>query len=72
MTKGTRGTKKTRKTHETAPLRQGLDSWQEARSSLPTSPAAEVQTHLYIALDQGYIDQEKFDEVYERPNKAAR
>ena len=26
--------------------------------------AAEVQSQLYIALDQGYISQEEFDEIY--------
>jgi len=28
------------------------------------SSAAEVQSHLYVALDQGYIDQIGFDAVY--------
>ncbi|MEZ5345617.1 MAG: four helix bundle protein [Pyrinomonadaceae bacterium] len=26
--------------------------------------AAEVQSHLYIALDLGYVNQEQFDELY--------
>lgn len=26
--------------------------------------ATEVQSHLYVALDQGYIDEEQFDELY--------
>ena len=26
--------------------------------------AAEVQSHLYIALDLGYLDQKDFDEIY--------
>lgn len=36
------------------------------------SSAAEVQSHLYIALDQRYIDQTQFDEIYEQANKTAR
>ena len=35
------------------------------------SSAAEVQSHLYVALDQGYIDQAQFDEIYEQVNKTA-
>ncbi|HPU29882.1 MAG TPA: four helix bundle protein [Syntrophorhabdaceae bacterium] len=35
------------------------------------SSAAEVQSHLYIALDQGYIDQEDFDRIYDQANKTA-
>ena len=32
---------------------------------------AEVHSHLYIALDQGYIDQKDFDEIYNQANKTA-
>jgi four helix bundle protein len=35
------------------------------------SSAAEVQSHLYIALDQGYVEQEQFGEIYEQANKTA-
>ena len=35
------------------------------------SSAAEVQSHLYIALDQGYLDHGQFDELYEQANKTA-
>ena len=35
------------------------------------SSAAEVQSHLYIALDQGYITKDVFDEIYEQANKVA-
>jgi four helix bundle protein len=35
------------------------------------SSAAEVQSHLYIALDQGYVDQKQFDEMYTQANKTA-
>lgn len=31
----------------------------------------EVQNHLYIALDQGYLDRAQFDEVYKQANKTA-
>ena len=34
--------------------------------------AAEVQSQLYIALDQGYISQEKFDELYSKSDEVAR
>lgn len=30
------------------------------------SSAAEVQSQLYVALDQKYIDQETFEELYQR------
>jgi four helix bundle protein len=33
---------------------------------------AEVQSDLYIALDQGYIAQEKFDELYLKSDEVAR
>jgi len=36
------------------------------------SSAAEVQSHLYVALDQGYIDQEHFSIIYEQADKTAR
>jgi four helix bundle protein len=35
------------------------------------SSAAEVQSHLYIALDQGYIERKQFDEIYEQASKTA-
>ena len=35
------------------------------------SSAAEVQSHLYIALDQGYITKDVFDEIYEQANRVA-
>ncbi len=36
------------------------------------SSAAEVQSHLYVALDQRYIDQKYFGETYDQANKTAR
>lgn len=36
------------------------------------SSAAEVQSHLYVALDQGYIEQKHFDDIYEQANKTAK
>jgi four helix bundle protein len=36
------------------------------------SSAAEVQSHLYVALDQGYIDQIGFDSAYKQADKTAR
>ncbi len=35
------------------------------------SSAAEVQSHLYIALDQNYVDEKQFEEIYEQANKTA-
>jgi len=35
------------------------------------SSAAEVQSHLYVALDQEYVDKRRFDEIYGQANKAA-
>ena len=35
------------------------------------SSTAEVQSHLYIALDQRYIDQDQFNVIYEQANKTA-
>jgi four helix bundle protein len=36
------------------------------------SSAAEVQSQLYAALDQNYIDQVKFDEIYKQADKISR
>jgi four helix bundle protein len=35
------------------------------------SSAAEVQSHLYVALDQGYINNNKFTSIYDQANKTA-
>jgi four helix bundle protein len=36
------------------------------------SSAAELQSHLYIALDQGYLDKVRFDELYGDVEKIQR
>lgn len=36
------------------------------------SSAAELQSHLYVGLDQGYIHQPQFDELYEGADKVQR
>ena len=36
------------------------------------SSASELQSHLYIALDQGYIAKPKFDELHEEVDKVER
>ena len=36
------------------------------------SSSAEVQSHLYIALDQGYIKQEEFSKIYSQADKTAK
>lgn len=33
---------------------------------------AEVQSQLYVALDQSYISEEKFDELYSKSDEVAR
>ena len=33
---------------------------------------AEVQSHLYVAMDQHYMGQREFDLIYEQANKTAR
>jgi four helix bundle protein len=33
---------------------------------------AEVKSHLYVALDQGYINQKQFDVIYEQAQKTAQ
>ena len=33
---------------------------------------AEVQSQLYVALDQGYINEKKFDELYTKADEIAR
>ena len=35
------------------------------------SSAAEVQSHLYIAVDQEYVDQPQFKAIYTQTNKTA-
>lgn len=34
--------------------------------------AAEVQSQLYVALDQGYISRQKFEELYSKSDEVAR
>jgi len=36
------------------------------------SSAAEVQSHLYIAMDQGYIDEEHFHHIYDQADKTGK
>ena len=36
------------------------------------SSAAEVQSHMYIAMDQDYVSKSTFDSIYEQANKTAR
>jgi len=36
------------------------------------SSAAEVQSHLYIAVDQGYVSKETFESIYKQGDKTAR
>ena len=34
--------------------------------------AAEIQSHLYVAVDQGYLLQETFDSIYAQAGKTSR
>lgn len=34
--------------------------------------ASELQSHLYVAIDQGYVDQESFDRLYEQTRQVHR
>jgi four helix bundle protein len=36
------------------------------------SSAAEVQSHLYVAVDQGYIKKDKFDGIYVQTDKVSK
>ncbi|MGC1404826.1 MAG: four helix bundle protein [Thermodesulfobacteriota bacterium] len=36
------------------------------------SSAAEVQSHLYVALDQTYINQKEFNQIYEQAEKVSK
>lgn len=36
------------------------------------SSAAEVQSHLYVALDQGHISREIFDTIYNQTEKVSK
>ena len=36
------------------------------------SSAAEVQSHLYIAVDQGYLSKETFESIYAQAGKTSR
>jgi four helix bundle protein len=36
------------------------------------SSSAEVRSHLYVALDQGYIDQKHFDDLYGQADKIGK
>jgi len=36
------------------------------------SSSAEVRSHLYVALDRGYIDEADFDTIYDQADKVGR
>jgi len=36
------------------------------------SSAAETQSHLYVAVDQKYLSQESFDEIYAQAEKTGK
>lgn len=53
---------------------QGRNSDKEFANFLNISHAsvAETQSHLYIALDRGYLTAEVFDEIYEQLQEIAK
>ena len=40
--------------------------------NISRSSAAEVQSHLYVALDQEYIDRAAFEEIYDKIEETSR
>jgi len=46
---------------------EDIQAWQEARE-----PVAEVQSHLYITRDLGYLSDEDFDRIYEMAGETAK
>ena len=36
------------------------------------SSAAEFQSHMYVALDQGYIAKETFEAIYQQTDKTSK
>jgi four helix bundle protein len=40
--------------------------------NISRSSAAEVQSHLYVAIDQGYIEQNEFNDLYEQLEEASK
>jgi four helix bundle protein len=36
------------------------------------SSAAELQSHMYVAMDQNYVTQEVFDNIYQQADKTAK
>jgi four helix bundle protein len=40
--------------------------------NIARSSAAEVQSHLYVALDQEYIDRERFEAAYDKLEETSR
>ena len=41
-------------------------------ASIAMASAAEVQSHLYVGVDQGYLSQETFDSIYAQAEKTSR
>ena len=39
---------------------------------ISVSSTAELQSHIYVALDQGYISKELFDKIYGQADKTSR
>ncbi len=40
--------------------------------NISRSSAAEVQSHLYVALDQDYISEERFNEIYKEIEETSK
>jgi four helix bundle protein len=55
-----------------ANIAEGFDSASHAEFSrflkISRRSATELQSHLYVGLDRGYLDQKRFDELYKGSN----
>ena len=55
-----------------ANIAEGFDSGSHAEFSrflrISRRSATELQSHLYVALDRGYLNDERFDELYKSSN----
>jgi four helix bundle protein len=40
--------------------------------NISRSSAAEAQSHLYVAMDQGYIEQKEFNEIYKQLEETSK
>ena len=52
---------------------EDIEAWQESRKLvISKSSVAEIQSHLYVALDQKYLNQEDFETIYSQAEKVSK